>query len=174
MLIASVGADPIVPDIPGVDQASVIPAEAVHWSGVQVGPRVVVIGGGLLGCETGLHMAQQGRDVTIVEMLDDVASDSNPMHRRALMLELAKAVRIRTGLTCTQITGEGVVVTANDGERTVIPGDTVVIAVGYTPRTDVVDTLAETAPEFMAIGDCVRARGVLHAVRMGYDAGMAV
>ncbi len=116
VLIVSVGADPIVPDIPGIDLASVIPAEAVYWSGVKIGPRVVVIGGGLAGCEAGLHLAQQGKDVTIVEMLDDVASDSNLMHRQALMLELAKAVKIRTGLTCTEITGEGVVATGADGD----------------------------------------------------------
>jgi 2,4-dienoyl-CoA reductase-like NADH-dependent reductase (Old Yellow Enzyme family)/thioredoxin reductase len=174
VLIASVGAEPIVPDIPGIDQASVILAADVYLSGAQIGPRVVVIGGGLVGCETGLHLAQQGRDVTVVEMLDDVASDSNLMHRRALMLELAKAVKIRTGLTCTEITCEGVVAAGVDGERTVIPGDTVVVAVGYRSRTTVVDALAGAAPDFMTIGDCVRPRRVLYAVRMGYDAGMAV
>jgi 2,4-dienoyl-CoA reductase-like NADH-dependent reductase (Old Yellow Enzyme family)/NADPH-dependent 2,4-dienoyl-CoA reductase/sulfur reductase-like enzyme len=174
VLIASVGAEPIVPSIPGVDKASVILAAAVHSGEAQIGPRVVVIGGGLVGCETGLHLAQQGRDVTIVEMLDEVASDSNLMHRRALMLELAKAVKIRTGLTCIEITSEGVVAAGVDGERTVLPADTVVVAVGYRPRTEVVDALAGTAPEFMTIGDCVRPRRVLYAVRMGYDAGMAV
>jgi thioredoxin reductase len=109
-----------------------------------------------------------------VERLDEVASDSNLMHRRALLLELAKTVKIRTGLTCCEITNEGVVAAGADGERTVIPADTVVVAVGYRPLTEVVDALVGTAPEFMTIGDCVRPRRLLNAIRMGYDAGMAV
>jgi len=107
-------------------------------------------------------------------MLDDVALDSNIMHRRALMLELRKSVTLRPSRRCVEITEEGVVVVDKEGERSTVACDSVVIAVGYRPRTDVVDALAGTAPEFMTIGDCVRPRRVLQAVRMGYDAGMAV
>ena len=54
------------------------------------------------------------------------------------------------------------------------PFDTVVIAVGYRPLTEVVDALRDSAPEVMTIGDCVKPRKVLQAIRTGYDAGMAV
>jgi 2,4-dienoyl-CoA reductase-like NADH-dependent reductase (Old Yellow Enzyme family)/thioredoxin reductase len=173
VLIVSVGAEPIIPDIPGVDKKSVVLAADAH-SSEKIGDQVVVVGGGLAGCETGLHLAQQGKDVTIVEMLDEVAEDANIMHRRGLMLELRKAVKIRTRLKCVEITDETVVAVDKKNERVSLPCDTVVIAVGYRSRTDVVDSLAGTAPEVMTIGDCVRPRKVLQAIRTGYDAAMSI
>jgi 2,4-dienoyl-CoA reductase-like NADH-dependent reductase (Old Yellow Enzyme family)/NADPH-dependent 2,4-dienoyl-CoA reductase/sulfur reductase-like enzyme len=174
VLIVSVGAEPIIPAIPGVDKKSVVLAVDAHSAGTKIGSRVVVVGGGLVGCEVGLHLAQQGKDVTIVEMLDEVAQDANIMHRRGLMLELQKTVETRTGLRCAEITDEGVVAVGKKGERAILPCDAVVIAVGYRSRTDVADSLAGTAPEVMTIGDCVRPRKVLQAVRMGYDAAMSI
>lgn len=174
VVIVAVGAEPIIPDIPGVDGDSVLLAAEVHSEGVETGERIVVVGGGLVGCETGLYLAQQGKEVTIVEMLDEVASDANIMHGRALRLELARAVTIRTGLRCVEITGEGVVCAGRGGERVTIPCDTAVIAVGYESRTDMVDALFGVATEVMTIGDCVRPRRVLQAIRTGYDAAMAI
>ncbi len=174
VVIVAVGAEPVVPNIPGMNKQSVIMAAGVYDSDAKIGDRVVVVGGGLVGCETGLHLAQQGKDVTIVEMLDDVASDSNAMYRKALMLELQKSVMMLTGLTCHEIADEGVIALNKNGERITVQGDTVVIAVGYRPRTDVADTLYGTAPEVMVIGDCVRPGKVLHAIRTGYDAAMAI
>jgi pyruvate/2-oxoglutarate dehydrogenase complex dihydrolipoamide dehydrogenase (E3) component len=174
VVIVSVGAEPIIPDIPGIRRGSVLLAADVHSPGAAVGDRVVVIGGGQVGCETGLHLAQQGRDVTVVEMLDEVAPDANIMHRRGLMLELQKAVKVRTGLRCVEITDEGVVAVDQQSERVTLAYDTVVIAVGYKPCTGAVDALLDTAPEVMTIGDCVRPRKVLQAIRTGYDAGMAI
>jgi 2-enoate reductase len=174
VVIVAVGAEPMIPDIPGVDRPFVILAADVHSEGAEVGSGVVVIGGGLVGCETGLHLAQQGKDVTIVEMLDDVAPEANIMHRRALMLELQKSVKIKTGLKCIEITDESVIAVDKEGGRTALACDTAVIAVGYKARTGLVDALLGKAPEVMTIGDCVKPRRVLHAVRTGYDAGMAV
>jgi hypothetical protein len=61
-----------------------------------------------------------------------------------------------------------------DGKTALVEADTVVVAVGYKSRRGAVDKLRGTAPEFMEIGDCVKPRKVLQAVRTGYDAGMAV
>jgi NADPH-dependent 2,4-dienoyl-CoA reductase/sulfur reductase-like enzyme len=174
VVIAAVGADPVVPQISGVDKRSMILAADAYCAEKGIGERVAVVGGGLVGCEVGLHLAQEGKDVAVIEMLDDVALKANIMHRRALMLELEKSVKIRTGMRCIEITDESVVVVGRNGERVVLACDTVVIAVGYRPRSDVVDALADTAPEFMSIGDCAKPRNVLWAVRTGFDAAMAV
>jgi 2,4-dienoyl-CoA reductase-like NADH-dependent reductase (Old Yellow Enzyme family)/thioredoxin reductase len=174
VVIAAVGADPIIPQIPGVDKESVILAADAYRDKGEIGGRVAVIGGGLVGCEVGLHLAHEGKDVTIIEMLDDVALEANIMHRRALMLELERSVRIRTGMKCTEITDEDVITVDQNGERGALACDTVVIAVGYKSRSDVVDALVDTAPEFMAVGDCVKPNNLLQAVRTGYDAAMAI
>jgi thioredoxin reductase len=174
VLIVAVGAEPIVPSIPGVDRDTVILADHAYSAGAEIGHRVVVVGGGLLGCETGLYLAQGGRDVTIVEFLDEVAQDSNIMHRRALMLELEKWVKVNTGLRCAEINDEDVVALDKEGTRVRLAADSVVIAVGHRPPTEIVDALLNTASEVLVIGDCVRPRKVLQAIRTGYDAAMAV
>jgi NADPH-dependent 2,4-dienoyl-CoA reductase/sulfur reductase-like enzyme len=174
VVIAAVGADPIVPQIPGVDKKSVILAADAYGEEGAIGDRVAVVGGGLVGCEIGLHLAQKGKEVTILEMLDDVALEANIMHRRALMLELVKSVKIRTCIKCTEITDGSVLAVDRNGEQVTFACDTVVIAVGAKSRSHVVDALFDTALEFIAIGDCVKPKNVLQAVRTGYDAGMAV
>ena len=174
VVIAAVGAEPIIPKIPGIDKKSVILAAEVYDEKIMVGNKVAVIGGGLVGCETGLHLAQKGKDVTLIEMLDDVAIEANIMHRRALMLELEKSVKIKAGLKCTEMTDKGVTAVDREGKQTLIEADTIVVAAGYKARSGIVDALRGTAPEFMAIGDCVTPKKILQAVRTGYDAGMAV
>jgi pyruvate/2-oxoglutarate dehydrogenase complex dihydrolipoamide dehydrogenase (E3) component len=174
VVIAAVGADPIVSDIPGVDKGSVVLAADAYCEEREIGDRVAVIGGGLLGCDIGLFLAQKGKDVVVIEMLDDVALDANIMHRRALMLELEKSVKIRACMECVEITDEGVITIDQNGERVAFQCDTVVLAVGYKPRSDVVDALFDTAPESIAVGDCVKPKNVLQAVRTGYDAATAI
>lgn len=174
VLIMAVGAEPIIPVIPGVDKKKVILANEAYDDNTIAGNRVAVIGGGLVGCETGLYLAQKGRDVTIIEMLEDVALEANIMHRRALMLELEKSVKTMPGLKCTEITDRGVTAVDREGKPTLIEADTIIIAVGYRSRSGIVDAMRGAAPEFMAIGDCATPRKVLQAVRTGYDAGMAV
>ena len=174
VLIMAVGAEPIIPMIPGIDKKSVILATEVYDEKIMVGNKVAVIGGGLVGCETGLYLAQKGKDVKVIEMLEDVALEANIMHRRALMLELEKSVQIKAGLKCAEITDKGVTVVNKEGTQTLIEADTNIVAVGYKSRSGIVDALRGAAPEFMEIGDCVKPRKVLQAVRTGYDAGMAV
>jgi 2,4-dienoyl-CoA reductase-like NADH-dependent reductase (Old Yellow Enzyme family)/thioredoxin reductase len=174
VLIAAIGAEPIVPAIPGINKKQVMPAGDSCKDTSGIGKKVVIIGGGLLGCETGVHLAREGRDVTIMEMLDEAAPEANILHRRALMLELEKSVQIKTGVRCTEITDKAVKALDREGREIIIDADTVIVAVGYRARSSAVDILRGTAPEFKEIGDCLKARRVLQAVRTGYDAGMTV
>ena len=83
-LIIAVGGIPITPDIPGVDAPNVIAAQDV-LAGRETGQNVVIIGGGMVGCETGHHLADKGKQVTIVEILKRMANDVSPMVRRRLL-----------------------------------------------------------------------------------------
>jgi NADPH-dependent 2,4-dienoyl-CoA reductase/sulfur reductase-like enzyme len=174
VLVAAVGAKPVIPVLPGVEKEFVVLATAVYSPATIVGERVEVAGGGLVGCETALHLAQLGKEVEILEMLDDIALDANLMHRRALLLELQKAVTVHTATRCVEIIEGGAIAAGLNGTQVLHPCDTVVIACGYKPSLDVVDSLADCAPDFIAVGDCVRPRRILNAVRTGYDAAMSI
>ena len=175
VIIAAVGADPIVPSLPGIDGPHVVRAVDLHDEGVTVGPRVVFIGGGLVGCEEGLDLAQRGHRVTVLEMRENVAIDAAYLHREALLLEIAKhpeAITLLTHMRCKEVTLEGVVAVDEAGTTRFFEADTVVVAAGMRPRSEAVESLRDCAPDFLVIGDGRKPQRVLEAVRSGYDAGM--
>lgn len=171
-LIVAVGAIPIVPDIPGINGKKVVMANDIHNAGVRIGDRVVILGGGMVGCEEGVYLAMKGKDVTLVEMLDEVAQDVNRVHRIALMIELGKHVKVVTGTRGKAITEEGLLCEGPDGKEVLYKADTVICAVGQKALTSVVDKLRGIAPEFYCVGDCVRPQKVTEAIKMGYDTAM--
>lgn len=174
VLIAAVGSEPITPQIPGIDKKCVIKAIDVHDEGIEIGNKVVVVGGGLVGCETALHLAQQGKDITVIEMMDDVAADANPIHKNALMIELSELVKLQKSTKCAEITDDGVIGLAYDGDKKLFEADTVIVAVGMKSRSRMVEELRDLAPEFAVAGDCVKPKKVMQAIRSGYDAAMNI
>jgi 2,4-dienoyl-CoA reductase-like NADH-dependent reductase (Old Yellow Enzyme family)/thioredoxin reductase len=172
VLIAAVGATPIVPNIPGIHSKKVVMAEDIHNADVKIGDKVVILGGGLVGCEEGLYLATTGKDVTVVEMLDEVAQDADWIHRLGLMLELDTYVKVVTSTKGKAITEEGLLCEGPDGKEVLHKADTVICAVGYKALTSVVEQLRSTAPEFYYIGDCVKPKNVTEAIRTGYDTAM--
>ncbi|SKA97974.1 2,4-dienoyl-CoA reductase [Caloramator quimbayensis] len=171
-VICAVGSEPIVPKINGIENAK--HALFVYEEPKKVGKRVIMIGGGLVGCEIGYHLAEKGHDVLIVEMFDDIARDAYPSHKEALMLILEKSLRIRTGVVCTRIYPNGIIVKDKDGKEIFYEADTVVYAVGMKPKKDVVESLRSSVAMFRAIGDCVKPAKVLEAVRDGMFAAMDI
>jgi NADPH-dependent 2,4-dienoyl-CoA reductase/sulfur reductase-like enzyme len=171
-VICAVGAEPIVPDIKGVEMAR--HAMYVYEYPEKIGKRVIIIGGGLVGCETGYHLAEKGHDVLILEIGDDVARDAYPSHREALIPRLEKSLEIRTGVVCTEIFSDGVLVKDKQGGERFFFADTVVYAVGMKPRKEVVNSLRGIVPWFRAVGDCVKPGRILEAVRDGMFAAMDI
>lgn len=173
-VIIAVGSRPATPAIPGIENARA--AVDVYDNMEGVGQKVIMIGGGLVGCEVGLHLARNGRNVTIVEMLAEVARDSYRMHRVALMSELAKMLTVRTGLRCTGVLGHGVRTVDEDGREELRDADTVIYACGMEARRQEAEDLraaAGNAPVY-EIGDCTRASKVYDAVRQAFVAAMAI
>jgi 2,4-dienoyl-CoA reductase-like NADH-dependent reductase (Old Yellow Enzyme family)/NADPH-dependent 2,4-dienoyl-CoA reductase/sulfur reductase-like enzyme len=174
IVIAAVGAEPIIPKLPGVDGPNVLLAVDAHAKIDELGMNVVVIGGGLVGTELGIELGKKGKKPVVLEMRDDYAIDSNSQHRNALELQVEKYVDIRTRITCTAITDKGVEALDENGKRVFFPADAVVLAVGYRALSDTVEKLRETAPEFMWIGDCYRPGKIADAVSMGYNAALDI
>jgi pyruvate/2-oxoglutarate dehydrogenase complex dihydrolipoamide dehydrogenase (E3) component len=172
-LIAAVGAEPIVPDMPGIRGKNVLTANDIRKPGVRIGQKVVVMGGGLVGCEEAIYLAMQGKDVTVVEMLGDYARDANEFIKSALTAEIRKHnVKMMTNTKAKAVKKEGLLCTNPEGKEVLCKADTVICAVGQRALTPVVDQLRNTAPEFYFIGDCVKPRKIMEAVTAGYDAGM--
>ena len=173
-VILAVGSTPIEPRIEGLENA--LRALDVYKSLDGVGENVVMVGGGLVGSEAGLHLAKNGRKVTIVEMLGKVAQDSYPMHREALVHEMDRMLSYRTDLKVVSIAKNGVKTVNAEGKEEFIPADTVVYALGMRANrkeTEALHAAVKDVPVY-EIGDCVRAAKVYEAVREGYLAGMSI
>ena len=175
-VISAVGADPFRLPIPGVDGDNVLTAEQAYdrvAANEPLARELVVLGGGLVGCETALFLAAQtGRKVTILEMLDEVATDEMYLTRDALLDRLAEHTTVITGAKCTAITTDGVTYTDKEGGEHTVPCGAVVLSAGMRPRQALSETFRDCAPFFVAIGDCVKATNVRNATRTGFDAAM--
>ncbi len=117
-VIVAVGSEPIIPPIPGAEDAR--PAVDVFGREAELGEKVVVVGGGQVGCETALHLARMGRDVVLLEMQSELAPDASPTWRETLVAEVAKIpgnLHVVLGACCTAITPGRVTFEANGRER---------------------------------------------------------
>ena len=172
-VVIAVGGIPIIPEIPGVNSPNVVTAQDV-LSGREVGQNVVIIGGGMVGCETGHFLAEKGKHVTIVEMLKRMANDMSPMVRRRLLDGLrSKQVMMTTNTICEEITENGVVVTTEE-KKEKIPADSVALAVGYRSDNALYQALEGKVPEVYCIGDAARPQRIREAINDGYRAGLSM
>ena len=175
VVIAAVGAKALVPPIPGVDGANVITAEEAYRkvkAGENIGQKIAVLGGGDVGCETAVYLAQEaGKTVSLVEMTDTLAAASCAIPRTAITKEIETCVDAHTGSRCTGITKDGITYVDAEGEHS-IQADTVVLSAGMVPQKAQAEAFRMIAGEFFLIGDCVKANNVRTAVRTGYDSAI--
>lgn len=171
-ILACVGADPWALPVPGADGQNVIFGAELQKNDPRVGQRVVVIGGGLIGCEEGIALAREGHEVTILEMQEELCPDCGRMHRLNVLhqIEVAETLTTATGLRCTGIDAQGVTAVDGEGRESKFPADTVVMCAGMRPRSAEVERLSKYCAEFYVCGDAARARQIGQATRDGYDA----
>lgn len=173
-LILAVGSQPIVPPLPGIDSDKVLVVNDYYLKKDKVGDTVVVLGGGLAGCECAVHLGMEGKTVHLVEMRDTLAPDCNIRHRPILMKQLEKYVVCHTSCAGKLITQDGLVCTDADGNEILIPAETVVCAVGQRANRADVEALRYSAPFVREIGDCIRPANITKAVYEGYHAAMDI
>ena len=172
-MILAVGSTPLVPPIPGLDGDNVVIVNDYYRQAQRVQDEVVVLGGGLAGCECAIHLGQEGKTVRLVEMRDTLAPDANVRHRPLLMQELERWVaEVHTGFRGTLVTPQGVVCEDQSGQTHLVPGQSVICALGQRPRRDVVDQLRDCVLEVAVIGDCGRVGTITNAVYQGYHAAL--
>lgn len=178
-VLVAVGSLVNVPSqIPGLLEHRAMSCKEISQFPERVGQKIVIIGGGLTGCETGLSYAEEGRQVTVVEMTDRIAPQANHITRPVLLEtfdRLSDRIRYLTDTTVEEITAEGVRV-CKDGETTLLPADTVIYSVGLRPQKQLADEFERecSAPFFRAIGDCASVAAARRAIYSGYHAAMDI
>ncbi len=171
LLVLAVGAEPVWPQLPGLGDWGAVWAGQVCAGEAETGSRVVILGGGAVGCETALYLARQGKQVWILEQRDELALDFNFINRSLLLQLLAEAgVEIHTGATVLDLRDQRVRVILNSGGEVELSADSLVLALGMVPRSEGLVDLERAAGQVVKVGDCVSPRSLWNAVHEGYYA----
>ncbi len=177
VLVVAVGAVPIVPNIPGIRLGQVVSAEDVLTGKKTVRGKVVILGGGLVGCETAEFLAARGggvESVTVLEMLDRLAPTVSTSYRPFFlgMLKML-GIRLENRTTVEEINGSGVKVN-RQGSAEFIEADAVVLAAGLRVDQKTVEDFLDKAPEVYVVGDCVQPRMIKEAMEEGLAVGLKI
>jgi pyruvate/2-oxoglutarate dehydrogenase complex dihydrolipoamide dehydrogenase (E3) component len=173
-VICAIGAQPLIPPIPGVNGDNVIWAGDSFWSPERVGQKVVVIGGGQVGCETAVHYGMNGKTVTVLEMQQKLAPDAMRTYQEELEGQVHDHCTAYTGARVTAIEAGGVRYIAPTGEETFVEADTVLLAVGMKAKSQEAETFRRCAEKFRKLGDCVKVGNVKTVTRAAFDAAMTI
>ena len=173
-LIIAVGSAPLVPPIPGLNGGNVVLVNNYYKEKDKVTDDVVVFGGGLAGCECAIHLGMEGKRVHLVEMRDALAPDANVRHRPLLLKEIEKYVMVHTGCKGLEVRPDGILCETKDGAQVLIPGTSVICALGQRSRTADVEALRDAAPFVRVIGDASRVGTITNAVYWGYHAALDI
>lgn len=172
--IVAVGSEAMTLPVPVSDDAVVRSIDELYLEGAPVGEEVVIVGGGLTGCECALLMAGKGKKVHLVEMRGGLAIDANIRHRPILLAQIEEAgVDVALDACAQAVTADGVTV-AQDGAERLIAGDTVVCAIGQRSRTAAAEALRDAAPFVRIIGDARRPSNITNAVYEGFHAALDI
>ncbi|MBO8128887.1 MAG: FAD-dependent oxidoreductase [Peptococcaceae bacterium] len=168
-VILATGAAPLIPNIPGIHNPNVTTVWDILAGRYQVGDKVVIIGGGAAGCETSLFLKYRDVDVTVVEMEDDLAIDTEPISRMSLLEDLKKNnVRTLAGLTVRKIKPDGVVAVDRTWKEYWLPCTNVALSVGSVPVNHLEGELKQRGMRVFVIGDAKKPRKLNYAISDGF------
>ena len=173
-LIIAAGSSPLCPPIPGLDGENVILVNDQYKHEKPITDSVVVFGGGISGVECAIHMGMEGKQVHLVEMRDDVALDSVIRQRPLLLEKLYKVCIVHTGYRGLEVTKEGIWCQTKKGEKVLVPGTTVICALGQRPRWNIVEELRDCALFVRVIGDANAVGTITKATYQGYHGALDI
>jgi 2,4-dienoyl-CoA reductase-like NADH-dependent reductase (Old Yellow Enzyme family)/thioredoxin reductase len=175
VVIAAVGSKPIVPELTGMDKEKALTVMDVYYNTEAIGQDVVIVGGGLLGCEAALFLSERGRKVTIIEMLNKIGDPTYPHYNIPLVEAIDNDPNISYKLQtkCVAVTPEGVRL-EKDGKEEIMSADSIVFLIGQTPELETVEKFRDCALQFYSVGDCVKPQRIMEATRMGFFSAMNI
>jgi len=168
VILACVGSKPAFPPIPGVDGGNVVTAQYAFENPEQLGKKVAIIGGGLVGCELAIFLDMEGLQTYVIEMGNVINAPGLSAQGTAVKREMRKrGMEVTFNASGEKITGEGLYY-IQDGEEKLLEADTVIVATGQKPLDEEAFAFAPYAPEFQMIGDCSNVANIMTAVRNAY------
>lgn len=175
-VIVATGSNPLVLPIPGINDTGVIHAGDLLDGKAAVGKKVLVVGGGMVGCEVADFLGELGHEVTVIELRDQLGPDVIPEHRKFLMKDFdTYKVQGVTGAKVAQFFTDGVSYTLADGTEGRLEGfDNVVLAMGYRNNDTISEEIKKIVAETYVIGDAVKARKALDATAEGLNAALEI
>lgn len=170
-VIFATGSHPVIPPIEGLDKNNCLDANLLLRNNIKVGKKIVVVGGGLVGCETAVHVAENADEVTIVEMMPELLQTTkHPMNNHQALLQLMadNNIKSETNAYVKEVKENKVIVQRSDDDKLIeIEADTVIIAVGYRPNVSVFDQIIADV-DCDLIGDASGVDNILKAVHQGF------
>ncbi|WP_412497886.1 FAD-dependent oxidoreductase [Vibrio furnissii] len=173
-IILAVGSAPFMPPISGLKENAVLINDYHHHVN-DISHDVIVLGGGLAGCEAAIHLAREHKNVTLIEMNSELSPDANIRHRPLLLAEIEKSsITVLKNHKAVEVRADGVVCENADGETVHIDGSSVICALGQRSRRASVDELWDCAPLVAQVGDCVKVSTITTAIYQGHHAALDI
>lgn len=168
-VVITTGAHPLMPPIKGIDKPKTVDCISAAREMVEVGDKIVIIGGGLTGCEIAYDYCVKGKKVAIVDALDGLMLSGTALSHRIQLLELFKmyGVEIHTGCRLAEINDIGAVITDKDGKNVTLEADNVVMSVGFRANKSMESELYGNGFEVYTLASGVTS--ILDSVRNAYD-----
>jgi pyruvate/2-oxoglutarate dehydrogenase complex dihydrolipoamide dehydrogenase (E3) component len=174
VVIMATGAKPLIPKFDRVGKGNLFSFAEALSNPSKIGKNVVILGGGMVGCETAEFLAQRGRSVTIIEMLKDVALDVNPFVRKVLLSRLRELKISLVANTKVIQMGEDHLIAVTNGEERTFRGDSFVIAMGLEADRAGNASWGKKFSGYFEIGDCLKPRKLIEAIHEGFAIGQKV
>lgn len=179
-VILAVGAEFRPLEIPGGDSPQVIDCVSCYLHPEEVRERIVIIGGGLTACETAIHFAYQGRDVSLVcrskrlmQRVTMVGPANGSTDTQLIRLD-SLGVKAYTGCVPVEIGSTGVTIRDGEGAEMFLPADTVINAIGLSGRPSLADAFGAGCQKVIPIGDCTSPANIGEAVTAAYEAVLSL
>jgi len=162
-------------DIPGIESEIMKTARDVLLQKAEIGKRVLIVGGGAVGCEVADFLSTSDKKITLIEQTSRLAEEMDPVRCRILLARLREAsVRLLLNVSLIAIRPEGAMVIRLDGKTEAIEVDTVVLATAPKPNREILKKVENLAPEVFVIGDAMRPRKILDAITEGWMVGQRI
>lgn len=173
--IVATGSNPLIPPIPGLDDP--LTAEQVLRGDREVGRKVLILGGGLVGIELAEHLGQEDHEVMVVELLDETARDMEAITRKMTQKRLQELpVIIHTKTRLVRMNGDEAIVDEADGghERSIGRFDSVLVAIGHSSYDPLSEGLRAAGLSVTVIGDAAEPGQIFDATQAGRRAAETV